>query len=367
MSILLEETFVCSGTELQDFRDSVKEITDATGYLPINLGKLELLSFVGTVGEGNERRIVFAHHIPGQASKRSYIELRKLLQKGATMKLIGEMMERNKLMLRYDGVLYFTSEWLMTTLSNRTQIGGKQFTVPTVKRDEYISEVLGLHPINATLMYREVKGVRKAFSVFSPKYNSLRQTCFADIIEELGELGTAKVVGWEMDHQLTSASVEFADKARDIAAVYGLPDQVIPGLTLRTSDTGYSSLTCIGTMKVKNSLVYTDVFRQKHMGELDEEKLLAEIQHKIFSRYTLVPQKLCELLMVPVEKPKDVIESVFRQGMSRDMTDMLLTDMQNAITEFEKLEYPTQTRVAQNKQQRVVGKVFTHTHVKAGR
>ena len=62
-----------------------------------------------------------------------------------------------------------------------------------------------------------------------------------------------------------------------------------------------------------------------------------------------------------------VMRIVFRQGMSRDMTDMLLTDMQNAITEFEKLEYPTQTRVAQNKQQRVVGKVFTHTHVKAGR
>ena len=50
-----------------------------------------------------------------------------------------------------------------------------------------------------------------------------------------------------------------------------------------------------------------------------------------------------------------VMRIVFRQGM------------QNAITEFEKLEYPTQTRVAQNKQQRVVGKVFTHTHVKAGR
>lgn len=41
-----------------------------------------------------------------------------------------------------------------------------------------------------------------------------------------------------------------------------------------------------------------------------------------------------------------VMRIVFRQGMSRDMTDMLLTDMQNAITEFEKLEYPTQTRVA---------------------
>ena len=50
--------------------------------------------------------------------------------------------------------------------------------------------------------------------------------------------------------------------------------------------------------------------------------------------------------------------------MSRDMTDMLLTDMQNAINEFEKLEYPTQTRIAQDKNQKVVGKVFTHTHVK---
>ena len=62
-----------------------------------------------------------------------------------------------------------------------------------------------------------------------------------------------------------------------------------------------------------------------------------------------------------------VMRIVFRQGMSRDMTDMLLTDMQNAINEFEKLEYPTQTRIAQDKNQKVVGKVFTHTHVKTAK
>ena len=34
---------------------------------------------------------------------------------------------------------------------------------------------------------------------------------------------------------------------------------------------------------------------------------------------------------------------VVRQGFSRDMADMLLNDIKNAICEFEKLEYPTPT------------------------
>ena len=44
------------------------------------------------------------------------------------------------------------------------------------------------------------------------------------------------------------------------------------------------------------------------------------------------------------------------------MADMLLGDIANAIVEFEKLEYPTQARIALDKNQKVVGKVFTHTH-----
>lgn len=57
-----------------------------------------------------------------------------------------------------------------------------------------------------------------------------------------------------------------------------------------------------------------------------------------------------------------VMRIVVRQGMSRDMADMLLADIRNAVAEFEKLEYPTQTRIALDKKQKVVGKVFTHTH-----
>ena len=51
---------------------------------------------------------------------------------------------------------------------------------------------------------------------------------------------------------------------------------------------------------------------------------------------------------------------VVRQGMSRDMADMLLRDIENAVTEFEKLKYPTNSRLQYEKQEKQHGKVFTH-------
>lgn len=58
-----------------------------------------------------------------------------------------------------------------------------------------------------------------------------------------------------------------------------------------------------------------------------------------------------------------VMRIVVRQGMSRDMADMLLGDIRNAVSELEKLEYPTPTRIAMDRNAPVRGKVFTHTHV----
>ncbi len=56
-----------------------------------------------------------------------------------------------------------------------------------------------------------------------------------------------------------------------------------------------------------------------------------------------------------------VMRIVVRQGFSRDMADMLLYDIKNAISELEKLEYPTPSCIAQEKNIPVKGSVFTHT------
>ena len=70
--------------------------------------------------------------------------------------------------------------------------------------------------------------------------------------------------------------------------------------------------------------------------------------------------------MVPAyTMPKDiedmvVMRIVVRQGMSRDMADMLIEDIRNAVAELDKLEYPTPTRIAARKSEKQKGKVYTH-------
>ena len=70
--------------------------------------------------------------------------------------------------------------------------------------------------------------------------------------------------------------------------------------------------------------------------------------------------------MVPAyTMPKDiedmmVMRIVVRQGMSRDMADMLLGDIRDAVAELEKLEYPTPTRIEARKSKKQNGKVYTH-------
>ncbi|MBE6240637.1 MAG: glutamate decarboxylase [Bacteroidales bacterium] len=55
-----------------------------------------------------------------------------------------------------------------------------------------------------------------------------------------------------------------------------------------------------------------------------------------------------------------VMRVVVRQGMSRDMADMLIEDIRNAVAELDKLEYPTPTRQAALKAEKQKGKVYTH-------
>ena len=70
--------------------------------------------------------------------------------------------------------------------------------------------------------------------------------------------------------------------------------------------------------------------------------------------------------MVPAyTMPKDiedmvVMRIVVRQGMSRDMADMLIADIAASVAELEKLEYPTPSRIAAQQAEKCKGKVFTH-------
>ena len=70
--------------------------------------------------------------------------------------------------------------------------------------------------------------------------------------------------------------------------------------------------------------------------------------------------------MVPAYTLPDQLESfvvmrvVARMGFNRDMADMLLSDIKNAVVALDKLEYPTPTRIAISKSEKVEPTQFNH-------
>ena len=86
----------------------------------------------------------------------------------------------------------------------------------------------------------------------------------------------------------------------------------------------------------------------------------------MWTLYDLQDKLMQKGWMVPAyTMPKDiedmvVMRIVVRQGMSRDMADMLINDIRDAVSELEKLEYPTPTRTAARKNEKTKGRVFTH-------
>ncbi len=68
--------------------------------------------------------------------------------------------------------------------------------------------------------------------------------------------------------------------------------------------------------------------------------------------YTL-PEKLEDIIVMRI---------VARNGMSRDMVDMLLGDIRSAVAELDKLEYPTSTRIALEKSEHPKKRGYNHTH-----
>lgn len=90
--------------------------------------------------------------------------------------------------------------------------------------------------------------------------------------------------------------------------------------------------------------------------EKDAKWTLFDLQDKLMQSGWMVPA---------YTMPKDiedmvVMRIVVRQGMSRDMADMLIEDITNAVAELEKLEYPTPSRIAAQKSKKQKGKVYTH-------
>ena len=98
------------------------------------------------------------------------------------------------------------------------------------------------------------------------------------------------------------------------------------------------------------------IWRMKPEYDKKANWTLFDLQDKLMQKGWMVPA---------YTMPKDiedmvVMRIVVRQGMSRDMADMLIGDISDAVAELEKLEYPTPSRISIRNGKKHKGHVYTH-------
>lgn len=330
----LTDNYTIVGSDYEEFKDKLAEISKTIRYKVVNSADVSLLSHRGTDTTDVDRFFklsasnidVFDNlickvleenkiNLPGYYTKnadsifaKSNVCLQKeaLLKKGDFEDVLNEMRTDNHLMIEVNGEPMFTSKSLLTTL-DRFGLKGSFLVRPSLTRDMAVMAEFVEQEKPITLIYRKAEGgIKKVFSILSDKYQPIDQNVIIDIIDDItddGSLGNPVCKEWEINHFFTKIYLDFPEKARDIKNHYGKTEKFIPGICIMSSDTGDCSLKVLGTFRVGNSLTVQDEVLHKHIGDVDVESIIKAVDERIFSEYAKLPDKLCNLMLVDIGDP----------------------------------------------------------------
>jgi len=309
----LTDGYERSGTDLDELRTALTEMDAMTTTLYVNTLDVELLSLIAGQAQ-TDGRIPFRVFHPYDGEKPAVaVAMEDPVRKALLAPLVKEL-DENKLLLRVGNQLYYTSSMLMSTMCCRAGLGGINIYLPSTKRDAYIAELFGKDDRDVRMVVRSAGKVRKVFAMHSEKYTYVPQITLFNIIGEIKHgLGKPVCRNWSIDHNRSVVHLDFPEKAKDFAKVYGTSTSIIPGLRLVTSDVGDSSVCAVGTWRIGSVVLGSDVYTRQHKGKVDPAQILKDIDRTIFTRYERIPKALSSLLLISLSDPVAVIESVLRQ------------------------------------------------------
>ena len=309
---------VWRGKDLTELRKLLEWLDRITVLETVCSADVELLSLkkgvVSAQGTLPFRRFSpFMGELPGVA-----LPLENAENKERLAPLVKEL-KQNCLMLMHGSDKFFTADSLIPTMTQRIGAGGTNAGRPSFKRDAYFAELLEVEEQDVKMLIRSIDGVKKVFAMHSARYGFVPQTMILDIVDQI-EHGLGKPVCkyWEVTNARTEVYLEFPEKAADFAKTYGLPEKIVPGLKLITSDVGESSVCAIGTWRRENVPLGYEVYTRKHVGKIEPDKVLEQISQRIFAKYDRIPKRLCELMKIEVDSPIDCVDSIFEQIKVKD-------------------------------------------------
>lgn len=211
--------------------------------------------------------------------------------------LCKETLRPYSLMLLIDKKIYFTSGGFLSTFKQRAKLSGLAVAEPSLERNALLAKCLPDETY--TLIYLSYGPYRKAMALCSEDYTALPVSEYLRFISDLGNdsiLGKVKFLSYQFSHQKKDVFLSFPDYAKELSEKYGTPSELIPGLLIRTSDTGSSSFEVSGIWYYKGTY-----FKQKsvpprmHKSDLTLDGLLGEVENDIYLCFEKVPQRLSEL------------------------------------------------------------------------
>lgn len=301
-----------TGTDIESFEAAVKEMSKSTYVNIVRSCDLKLLSQAESPVPTTlnvfmlDPQNLWEVGVTGDLSvKRAKIR-REVFKDNNAEELLKEYEDNTKLLIQSDGKIYFTSANLSPTLGLRAQMGGEAMLKPSLERDIHVANQLN-NTDEVSLIVRKAGNVRKIFAALSGKYTYEPQTLMCETLDRVtkdGTLGKIDCHHWTLNNQIGEIYVEFPDKSAEIAAIYDLEDELVPGLYIAKSDVGECSITVRATWRIGGSIITLDEVKRKHSGKIDVDKIMEDIDKAVFSKYTKLPEKLCDLMSINITDPE---------------------------------------------------------------
>ena len=351
---VLRDDWLATGSDYAEFKNLLTDLSDCTSFVRISPMTITLYSF----HHRDENVAYFYELIPAYTGepRDSYKSLKKLtlskvLAKGDHAAMMDETFSNVGMIFVVDGNTFFPAKKVVTRGLVPFGAGGLAISNPSFERDLYIASLFK-DSKKCTFIIREISGVKKLVAILSSKYTALPQSALCDIIDVFqtnDDFGKMDTYMWNMSNWTSEIYVEFPERAKEIKSFYDLPHDFVPGLWLRTSDTGDSSITIYPTWRHGRSISYVEkaAVKKVHSRNVDLTDIISKVSEKAFSEYAKLPSALCELMALSltnetldltnqkdVEKNKKAIEESYKRAFKQlDITKAIGKGYEKSLRE----------------------------------
>ena len=226
------------------------------------------------------------------------------------------------------------SSWV--SIKNRIDIYGRGFDF--LPPEEKVRDInvrmsqLGDEEVQVIIVYDKIRAIMsRMYAVV------IAADFFKSVLDYSRErFDSFELVEAYADHNVTRCKILFTELREELAEIYKLPDEYIPGLVIQTSDTGFSAnrigaywQTSSGRESFINSNEYINA---KHKGEVTLEDILEELPN-LFIKYQNTLKKFANLLTIEISQPVKVLKKACRHiGVAKKHTKMLVEELERELS-----------------------------------